>query len=78
MTKAFTQNDILRYLYNETSVIEKVEIQKELFLNSELREFYIEMKDLVTSLANLEIKAPQSAVDNILEYSKRHNLQFHQ
>ncbi len=78
MTKVFTQNDILRYLYNETSMKEKVEIEKALLINTDLREFYNDMKDLITDLSNLESQAPDTTVNHVLEYSKQHNLQFHQ
>ncbi len=78
MTKAFTQNDILRYLYDETSECEKVDIEKELLINSELREFYSDMRDLIAEIANLEIKAPDSVVNSILEFSRLQSLQFHQ
>ena len=78
MTKAFTQNDILRYLYNETSECEKVDIEKELLINLELREFYNDVRDLISEISSLEIKAPDRAVNNILEFSRLQSLQFHQ
>jgi len=40
MTKTFTQNDLIRYLYDETSLEEAREIQLAILCNGSLQEEY--------------------------------------
>lgn len=76
MTKIFTRNDVLRYVYNETSEEENIEIEKALLIQIPLRDFYSDMVDVKQQLENMEVEAPQRIVDNVLEYSKSYHLQF--
>ncbi len=76
MTKIFTQNDVLRYLYKETSVEENIEIEKTLLFDNQLRDFYTDMQDVIDELSKLEIKAPDRIVENILEYSRSKHIHF--
>ena len=58
MTKTFTQNDLIRYIYNETSHEESVEIQQELLYNGNLQEEYKTLSSTVVMLD--ELLEPQS------------------
>ena len=78
MTKIFTQNDVLRYIYNETSEDENIEIEKALLIQVPLRDFYSDMIEVKLQLDKLEVVAPQRVVNKILEYSKSYHLQFFQ
>ena len=40
MTKTFTQNDLIRYIYDETSNAESTEIQQALLCDGSLQEEY--------------------------------------
>jgi hypothetical protein len=74
MTKTFTENDLLRYAYGETSKIENVEIENALLCDEELQENY---NQLVTTLSELDkcmVQPRLSSVQGILEYSRSSNL----
>jgi hypothetical protein len=40
MTKTITRDDVLRYVFNETSEEENLAIEKQLIVNSGLMDFY--------------------------------------
>ena len=53
MTKTFTQNDLIRYIYNETSDKESVEIQQALLCNEQLHEEHKQLSSMVAMLDEL-------------------------
>ncbi len=74
MTKTFTQNDVIRYVYEETSERETKEIEKALLCDAKLEEMYKEIVSMKADL-NKATKSPSDRViSNILNYSKSLNL----
>ena len=73
MIKTFTENDLVRYLYDEVSEDERVEIRESLVTDIELQNRISELKSVMESLDAFVMKAPQEAVSRILYASK--NLQ---
>ncbi|MEM9859795.1 MAG: hypothetical protein AAF843_20755 [Bacteroidota bacterium] len=70
MIKTFTQDDVVRYVYQETSELETKEIRKALLCDAKLEEMY---KDILSMKAELDKarKMPSDrTVNNILNYSK--------
>jgi len=53
MTKTFTQNDLIRYIYDETSNEESSEIQQALLFNGSLQEEYKSLTRVVSMLDEL-------------------------
>jgi len=51
MTRTFTQNDLIRYIYDETSHEESIKIQQALLIDGGLHE---EFKSLRTTVAMLD------------------------
>ena len=74
MIKTFTQNDLIRFIYKETSHGETKEIRKALLFDSELLEKFKELKECIRKLNSIEEVPSQKIVNNILEYSKTLNL----
>ena len=74
MIKTFTQNDLIRFIYKETSPGETKEIRKALLFDNELQEKFNELKDCIRKLDSIEEVPSQKIVHNILEYSKTLNL----
>ena len=70
MIKLFTQNDLIKFLYHETSVEETKEISKALMCDSELQAMYAELKAVVGELDRDQQGPSSSTVLNILSYSK--------
>lgn len=78
MIKIFTRNDVMRYVYNETSSAENEEIERALIIDPSLRDFHTEITEVIGELEKLNIKAPERVVQNILSYSKSKYLQIHE
>ena len=76
MTKTFTQNDLMRYLYHETTEKEEQEINKALLADNELRELYQSMSAMKNELDKAQLEPAASTVLNILSYSR--NEQHHE
>ena len=53
MTKTFTQNDLIRYIYNETTQQESVEIQQAILCNDQLHEEHKQLSSMVAMLDEL-------------------------
>lgn len=70
MTKTFTENDLLRLIYDDVSEEEKLDISDSLLSDLTLLEKHEEMKDVVSALDSFALKAPNDAVSRILYYSK--------
>ena len=74
MIKTFTQNDLIRFIYKETSPGETKEIRKALLVNHVLLENYKELNECIRKLDSIEEIPSQKVIHNILEYSKTLNL----
>jgi len=73
MIKTFTQNDLIRFLYHETSEKETKEINKALLCDSELQALYNELKSLRHELDSVRLEPSAASIQNILHYA--HSLQ---
>jgi len=73
MTKTFTEDDLVRFLYNELNEDERVAMKALLRTDIELQSRLDEMKEAKSMLDGFEMKAPNDVVSRILYASK--NLQ---
>ena len=69
------QNDVIRYLYNETTPKENERIVEALLFDSELLEFYLESVEIKQDLNKIVMTPPKKAIDNILAYSKKYAIE---
>jgi hypothetical protein len=60
MTKTFTQNDLIRYIYDETSNLESKEIQHALLCDDTLQEEYNSLSSTKSMLNELLETSPSS------------------
>lgn len=70
MTKTFTQNDIIRYIYKETSDEENAEIESALMCDIVLQETYQELFLTSKQLDLTEIVPSDKIIRRVLNYSK--------
>jgi len=70
MTKVFTQNDLIKFLYHETSEEESREINRALLCDSELQALFNELKAMIAQLDDAQMEPSTSTVLNILSYSR--------
>ena len=73
MTKTFTEDDLVRFLYNEVNEDERLELIQSLSADIDLRSSLDEMEEAKSLLESFELKAPEEVVSRILYASK--NLQ---
>ncbi len=73
MTKTFTENDLVRFLYEEVNEDERLDIKESLSADMELRSSLEELEEAKELIENFSIKAPKEVVSRILYASK--NLQ---
>jgi hypothetical protein len=69
MTKTITQDDVLRYIYKETSNEETVAIEKQLLVNATLMDFYNQTKDAIRKINELHLEPSKNVQNKIMDYS---------
>ena len=70
MTKTFTENDLLKFLYGELNYQQKIELQRELLTDQNLQDELNELKEAVSLLDEANYKPSNRAIQNILDFSK--------
>lgn len=70
MTKTFTENDLVRFLYNDLTLREREEIENSLINSVSLQEKLRMLEEAKELVGGLLVKAPKRAVENILRISK--------
>ena len=70
MTKTFTKNDLIRFVYNELSPEEHTQIALTAIQDPTVEDSIKELEEARESLQEVMLRAPQRAVDNILAYSR--------
>ena len=70
MIKTFTQADLIRYLYHETTEKEEQEINKALLCDSDLRDQYKKMRSMKHDIESAQLEPSPDTIRNILNYSK--------
>ncbi len=72
MNQVITQDDLIRYAYNETSAEENILIRQAIQKDMQLQEEYHDMLIGQTMLDFLQLKSPsESSVGIILDYNRR-------
>jgi len=69
MTKLFTENDLILYIYGETSEKQNSEIKSALICDSELNEKLNELRSVYVGLDNLIVSPSERAMQSIFNYS---------
>ncbi|MBK6265967.1 hypothetical protein JKA74_13070 [Marivirga sp. S37H4] len=74
MTKIFTHDDLIRYVYEETTTEENRLIEKSLAVDSALLEQCQELHRIKEQLDGSMMSPSEKTINTILEYSKGFNL----
>lgn len=75
MIVTFTRNDVLRYLYGETSDLETQQIKSALLWDEQLADFYLEARIQKSQIDSSLLEPSDSCINLIMEYSSAENLQ---
>ena len=71
MKQSFTNNDLVRYIYKETSLADTLAIQEALLVDAALFENYQTLMSGYIELPKATFAPTASALQNILNYSSR-------
>ncbi len=72
MLKTFTPEDLILFHYKETDAEETLMIRNSLIEDEELKEDYLEIRQMIGLLNKAEIKSPsQTSINIIMEHSKQ-------
>jgi hypothetical protein len=72
MIQTFTQHDVIRYVYQETTETEDLLIQDGFVHDPEMLEFYLDMLDVKAGLDKSYRQPSERSIDKILAYSRNH------
>jgi hypothetical protein len=72
MIKTFTQDDLIRFLYRETTEEENLELTRALKQDAELALQFNELQSLIQKLDDTLVEPSKKVIDSILNYSKSH------
>ena len=70
MIKTFTQNDLIRFIYHETTESEEREINKALICDAVLQLQYNELITVKNQMDESQLAPSQSVINSILTYAK--------
>jgi len=76
MTKTFTQNELLQYVYNELDCDTKALLEANLIFDQGLAEACAELLLAKADLEEIEISPSEKTVNAILNYSRNLSLQL--
>jgi len=69
MTKTITRDDVLKYIYKETSKEDNIAIEKQLSLNAALMDFYNQSVETIEKIHALQLEPSNNFDEKILDYS---------
>ncbi len=72
MTKTFTYDDVVRYLYSETSPQENNSIVEALSSDAEMLAFYLDSLELQVQMNRIVREPAKRSIDHILRYSQHY------
>lgn len=69
MTKIITHDDVLRYIFKETSNEETIAIKKQLLVKASLMDFYNQTKESIRGIHELVLEPSINSHKKIIDYS---------
>ncbi|MEO6187243.1 MAG: hypothetical protein ABIO82_01000 [Ginsengibacter sp.] len=72
-----TQEDLVQYLYNETSELKSELIREALETDMDLRETFDTLLLSQKNLEDIELSPRKESIDKILQYAAKHEKQLH-
>lgn len=73
MIQTFTPNDVIRYVYEETTEDENSLIEEAMISDQDLLEFYLDAIELKSLLNRVEYVPSNRLISSILAYSQNYN-----
>ncbi len=74
MTKTFTYDDVIRYLYAETTQNENESIAEALALNDDLMNFYLDSLEMKEQMNKIVRTPSDRSIQKIIHFSRQYSL----
>ena len=75
MTKTFTENDLIRFLYNELTENESEAIERAMLTNQNLQDQINKLRKLQEDMDDIKIAPSKRTIRKILDFSKGFEVQ---
>lgn len=70
MKHNYTSNFLIRYLYGETSILGKLEIENAIEESNSVKETFVELRDGFKMFPKVEFYPSDKTINAVLDYSK--------
>jgi hypothetical protein len=75
MIKTFTQNDVIRFVYNEVSTEERSQMEELLLIDTTFEKTYMQYMKTKVLIQKSNLEPSENVINRILNYSKSLSLQ---
>lgn len=75
MTKTFTENDLIRFLYNELAKEDREEIERASLTDQQLQEQINNLRKLMDDMDDIKVAPSRKTIRKILDFSKGYEVQ---
>lgn len=75
MIKTFTQNDVIRFVYDEVSAEERSQFNDLLLIDLDFQNMYVNHTRMKNQIAKSRLEPSENVINRILTYSKSLSLQ---
>lgn len=75
MIKTFTQNDVIRFVYDEVSTEERSQFNDLLLIDLDFQNMYVNHTRMKNQIAKSKLEPSENVINRILTYSKSLSLQ---
>lgn len=74
MIKTFTRDDLIRYIYGETTKLETESIENEVLCDNDAHQQFNEMIELKQTLDKVKYEPSKGVVESIINYSRSYEM----
>ena len=75
MAQTYTSELLIKYIYGETDIADRLELEYALENNSELRRQYLDLHNSYTNIPKVAFSPKKSTLDSIMNYSRSTSLE---
>ena len=75
MIKTFTQNDVIRFVYDEVSTEERSQMEELLLIDASFQKLYRSLRKTKVEIKKSALEPSENVINRILNYSKSLSLQ---
>lgn len=70
MANSYTSNLLIKYIYSETDIADRLELEYAIETSAEVRSQYLDLRNSYKNLPKVQFAPKKTTMDSILAYSK--------